>query len=328
LLHIEARGRKVACFKKEAVHKNTSAAPIVFLHGFPDNLHSWKHQMNLLAAQGHTSYAPALRGYGPDDAVAGEDFSILNLALDVLAIVEALQLGESGFHLVGHDWGSVIASHAAKLKLPSNKVPKLLSLTLVAVPDSNGNPLSLALRQPAQLIMSWYMFFFQLGSGIPEWWLRTQGGIETLWSHWGLCVESERLEAVIKTLTTAGPERNMGGALAYYRLYVIPSFLVGTPLRRPVADGLAWLHGLASPSTTEDFAIANHGIASLEELMQRPITVPTLLLVGEHDGCISPDIFVASQPHHRIVKVPKAGHFLQHEQPTLVGKLIAQHVAL
>lgn len=40
-----------------------TGAPVILLHGFPENWRSWRHQMPALAAAGFAAWAPDLRGY-------------------------------------------------------------------------------------------------------------------------------------------------------------------------------------------------------------------------------------------------------------------------
>ncbi len=135
--------------------------PVVFLHGFPENWYSWRHQLDALASTHHV-IAPDLRGYnetenrGPYDTATLQD--------DVLSLLD--HLGESKVHLVGHDWGALIAWLFAM-----NHGDRLLSLTICNVPHPAAA--EKAFRQPRQLLKSWYMLYFQLPF-LPEWTLSTQ----------------------------------------------------------------------------------------------------------------------------------------------------------
>lgn len=60
-LEISARGRHFAYVKHTSTKQ--SKAPVLLMHGFPDNHHSFKRLMWDLAERGHNSYAPALRGF-------------------------------------------------------------------------------------------------------------------------------------------------------------------------------------------------------------------------------------------------------------------------
>ena len=82
---------------------------VVLLHGFPELWYSYRHQLDALAAAGFHAVAPDQRGYGGTDAP--EDigqYSMLHLAGDIVGLVQAL--GEESCVVVGHDWGSPVAS--------------------------------------------------------------------------------------------------------------------------------------------------------------------------------------------------------------------------
>jgi pimeloyl-ACP methyl ester carboxylesterase len=59
-----------------------------------------------------------------------------------------------------------------------------------------------------------------------------------------------------------------------------------------------------------------------------PIAIPTLYLTGRNDACIGPEMAAGQERYfsndYRIEVVPDAGHFLHHEQPEAVLKLIGQ----
>jgi pimeloyl-ACP methyl ester carboxylesterase len=84
-------------------------------HGWPELWYSWRHQLRALAQAGFHAVAPDMRGFGqttaPDDVAA---YTILHNVGDVVALVAAL--GEKRALIVGHDWGSPVAWHAALLR--------------------------------------------------------------------------------------------------------------------------------------------------------------------------------------------------------------------
>src|ERR1700734_3694217 len=82
--------------------------PVVLLHGFPDSGRLWRHQVPALAGAGFQVIVPDLRGYGRSGKPEAVDaYSIPVLAGDVLAILAELGIGQA--HVVGHDWGAVLA---------------------------------------------------------------------------------------------------------------------------------------------------------------------------------------------------------------------------
>ncbi|MFD6659109.1 alpha/beta fold hydrolase [Streptomyces parvus] len=91
------------------------SGPLVLLvHGFPESWYSWRHQLPALASAGYRAVAIDVRGYGRSSKPAGTDaYRMLDLVADNVAVVRAL--GEESAVIVGHDWGSNIASASALL---------------------------------------------------------------------------------------------------------------------------------------------------------------------------------------------------------------------
>ena len=80
----------------------------LFLHGFPELGHSWRHQLPVLAELGYRAWAPDLRGYGRSDRPVGLDaYAIEKLVDDVGGLIDAAGTRETV--LIAHDWGAMIA---------------------------------------------------------------------------------------------------------------------------------------------------------------------------------------------------------------------------
>lgn len=90
--------------------------PLVLLcHGFPESWYSWRHQLRFLAGAGYHAVAPDQRGYGQTDAPPDvRSYTQLHLVGDLVGLLDAL--GEHTAVVVGHDWGSPVAWHAALLR--------------------------------------------------------------------------------------------------------------------------------------------------------------------------------------------------------------------
>ncbi len=85
-----------------------TGAPVLMLHGFPQNRQMWRHPMRALAAAGFRVIAPDQRGYSPrarPSAVAA--YTTDCLTSDALNLMDLC--GAKRFHLVGHDWGGQLA---------------------------------------------------------------------------------------------------------------------------------------------------------------------------------------------------------------------------
>lgn len=79
--------------------------PVIFLHGFPQTSHQWRHQLAVLSERGYACFAPDNRGFGRTDKPRLRISRGL-LARDVARFMDALGLESA--HLVTHDWGGII----------------------------------------------------------------------------------------------------------------------------------------------------------------------------------------------------------------------------
>jgi len=102
--------------------------PVVLLHGFPQTHHMWRHQIPVLNER-YRLLAPDTRGYGGSEKPRNR-VSRAMLARDIVDFLDALEIERA--HLVGHDWGGVIAS-AVALKHPERVERLALIDTLVSV---------------------------------------------------------------------------------------------------------------------------------------------------------------------------------------------------
>ena len=101
---------------------------VLLAHGWPESWYSWRHQLRGLAAAGYRVIAPDMRGFGHSDAPADEAaYNLVDLAADMVGVLDALGIEQA--HMMGHDWGSPVASHSVLL-YPD----RFRSLTLLSVP--------------------------------------------------------------------------------------------------------------------------------------------------------------------------------------------------
>jgi pimeloyl-ACP methyl ester carboxylesterase len=86
-----------------------AGAPVLLLHGFPDSLRLWESVAPRIAAAGYRVIAPDLRGFGDSDAPAGRrHYGIDRLLGDLTGLLRTLEV-PGPVHVVGHDWGAVLA---------------------------------------------------------------------------------------------------------------------------------------------------------------------------------------------------------------------------
>lgn len=130
--------------------------PVVLLHGFPYDIHSYTAVAPLLAQNGYRVIVPYLRGHGAtrflhsDTARSGQQAA---LGADVLALMDAL--GVSRAILAGYDWGGRAACVAAALH--PERVIGLVSVNGYLIQDINAamHPL-----RPDLEAGFWYFFYF------------------------------------------------------------------------------------------------------------------------------------------------------------------------
>jgi len=102
----------------EAGHEHRDRPLVLLLHGFPELAYSWRKVMPGLADAGYHVVAPDQRGYGRTTGWSADydgelrTFGMLNLATDILALVNALGYRSAGA-VVGHDFGSPVAAWCA-----------------------------------------------------------------------------------------------------------------------------------------------------------------------------------------------------------------------
>lgn len=112
----------------EAGSAKQGQAPVILLHGYPQTSHMWRHQLPVLSENWHV-FAPDTRGYGGTDKPRERVTRDL-LARDIVDLLDALDCERA--HIVGHDWGGVIAA-ALALKFPERVHRLALIDTLVSV---------------------------------------------------------------------------------------------------------------------------------------------------------------------------------------------------
>jgi len=132
---------------------------VVLLHGFPEFWYGWRRQIAPLVEAGFRVVAPDLRGYDlssrPDRFT---DYTADKVAGDIRGLIRAL--GAESAMVVGHDWGGTVAW---TLAMNHPEVVDRLAILNAAHPRR----LNEGLRNPRQLLRSWYFFSFQLPK-LPE----------------------------------------------------------------------------------------------------------------------------------------------------------------
>jgi pimeloyl-ACP methyl ester carboxylesterase len=137
----------------------TDGQVVVLLHGFPELNSMYQPVIDRLAAQGYRCLAPLQRGYSAGARPKRRrDYRADELVGDVLALIDSS--GAQRVHLVGHDWGAVVAWYVAQAA-----PDRLHTLTALSVPHPAAFLKAVATSR--QALASWYMLFFQL-PWVPE----------------------------------------------------------------------------------------------------------------------------------------------------------------
>jgi pimeloyl-ACP methyl ester carboxylesterase len=188
--------------------------PVVLLHGFPQDSRCWDQVAPLLHEQGYRTLAPDQRGYSPGARPRHRAaYRTTELVADIVALVETSDLGP--VHLVGHDWGAVVAWSLAA------RHPDLLrSLTALSVPHPAAFVRSM-LTSP-QALKSWYTLAFQL-PWLPELELRSPHFAKALRGTGQSRVAAARDAELMRQPGAAH------AALGWYRAMVLPPSLTTAP---------------------------------------------------------------------------------------------------
>jgi pimeloyl-ACP methyl ester carboxylesterase len=135
--------------------------PVVLLHGWPYDIHSYVEVAPLLAAAGYRVVVPYLRGFGTtrfrsDDTVRNGEQAAL--ALDVIALLDALGIERAV--LAGFDWGARTAAIVAALW--PQRCTGLVSVSgyLIGSQEAGKRPLP-----PAAELQWWYQYYFATERG-------------------------------------------------------------------------------------------------------------------------------------------------------------------
>lgn len=135
--------------------------PVILLHGWPYDIHSYTETSALLADKGYRVIVPYLRGYGtttflsPKTPRNGQQSA---LAVDIIALMDALKIKQA--IIGGFDWGARTADIIAALWPERCKALVSVSGYLIGSPHANKAPLA-----PKAELSWWYQFYFATERG-------------------------------------------------------------------------------------------------------------------------------------------------------------------
>ncbi len=247
--------------------------PVILLHGFPENWRSWRKQIRTLVDAGLSVWMPDMRGYNWSARPSSrEAYHLRHLVADLAALVCAT--GVPRAHVCGHDWGGIVAWTFA------GHHPEQVDRLVIC----NAPHLRLyaeRVRRPPQLIMSWYVLFFQLPR-LPELVLslRDFRAVRAMFAAAHAAVgafTTEEVDAYVRALSAPGA---LTAALDYYR---------ANRDRQAVAFGRSAV-----------------------------VRARTLVLWGVRDPALSVGLLDGLErvaPHVTVRRFPDVGHWIQNEAP-------------
>src|SRR5580692_3456315 len=130
--------------------------PVLLLHGWPYDIHSYVDVAPLLAAKGYRVIVPYLRGYGTTSFLSSATMRNAQqsaVALDVIALMDALKIQKATF--AGFDWGARTADIMAVLWPERSKAIVSVGGYLIGSPAANQVP-----YPPAPSLAFWYQYYF------------------------------------------------------------------------------------------------------------------------------------------------------------------------
>jgi pimeloyl-ACP methyl ester carboxylesterase len=135
--------------------------PVILLHGWPYDIHSFVDVTPALASTGFRVLVPYLRGYGATRFLSGDTFrngQPSALAVDLIAFMDALKIDKAV--LAGFDWGARTADIAAALWPERVKALVAVSGYLIGSQQAGKMPLP-----PKAEFEWWYQFYFATERG-------------------------------------------------------------------------------------------------------------------------------------------------------------------
>jgi len=139
----------------------SNGTPVILLHGWPYDIHTYVDVAPLLAASGYRVIVPYLRGYGATRFLSNEtprNGQQAALAADAIALMDALKIEKAV--IGGCDWGARTACIVAALWPERCKALVSVSGYLIGSQELNRMPLP-----PKNELEWWYQYYFATDRG-------------------------------------------------------------------------------------------------------------------------------------------------------------------
>ena len=291
---IEHEYIKVGDVRLHAARAGRDGAPLIlFLHGFPEFWYAWRRQLEVFGDD-FLAVAPDQRGFNLSDKPESVKAYRTGVVVEDIRQLAA-HCGAEKFVLVGHDWGGAAAWAFALAH------PDLLRHLVIL---NSPHPLTF-LRElrdsPAQRKASQYFRLFRSDAAEAT---LSEENFAGLWRF------------SLKALHTKGIMTDADRD-AYFEAWAQPGALTG---------GLNWYR--ASPMPVPEVGADWPRMPELDPA-RFTVTVPTTVIWGLRDFALKPGLLdgledlVTDLTLHR---VEDANHWIVHQQPELVERLIRERI--
>lgn len=272
----------------------TDGPPVILLHGWPYDIHTYADVAPLLAAKGYRVIVPYLRGYGTtrflsDDTMRNGQQSAI--AADIVALMDALGIEKAT--IGGCDWGARTANIIAALWPERCKAMVSVSGYLIGNQQAGKLPLP-----PKAELQWWYQYYFATDRGRAGYEKYTRDFARLIWQ-------------------LASPQWNFDDAT-----FERSAAAFDNPDHVAIViHNYRWRLGLAAGEQQYD--------AFEERLAQAPVIgVPTITLEGDANGAPHPDakVYATMFPAryaHRVV-TGGIGHNLPQEAPQAFADAVVE----
>lgn len=155
----------------------SNGPPVILLHGWPYDIHSYVDVAPLLAQAGYRVIVPHLRGYGTTRFLSNDTMrngEPAALAMDIIALMDALKIEKAV--IGGYDWGARTANIIAAVWPERCKAMVSVSGYLISNLDAGKLPLP-----PKFELQWWYQFYFATERGAAGYAKNTKDFAKLIW---------------------------------------------------------------------------------------------------------------------------------------------------
>jgi pimeloyl-ACP methyl ester carboxylesterase len=270
--------------------------PVLLLHGFPYDIHSYVDVAPMLAARGCRVIVPHLRGHGTTrfrESAAPRSGQQAAIGADVIDVMDALNIPRAV--LAGYDWGGRAACVAAALW--PERCTGLVSVNSYLIQDVGHAEIPIAPQIEAGL---WYQYYFQTERGRAGLTANRREIAKLLWTRNSPTWDFD--DATFERSAEAFDNPD-------YVAVVIHSYR----------------HRLGLAAGYPQYAELEQQLAA-----QPSIPVPTITLEGDADGVAPADGHssahrFSAEHQHRVL--PQVGHNLPQENPTAFADAVWELVS-